>query len=76
MTTPETRLITATDAVKAGAAALEDAKNLLQDLCFEEPDLSVQDRWLLRSVRSCLIQAISIVDRCVGGLIRLTDRWQ
>lgn len=71
----DTRILSARDDVKASAAALDDARTAVNELLTEGPELSLVDQMLLDIIFKAMEQAVSILDRCVGGLVRIADRW-
>lgn len=71
----DTRLITSRDNAKAAAAALDDSRADIHELLTENPELGFMDRMLLEVIAKSLEQALGIIDRCIGGLVRIADRW-
>lgn len=71
----DTRVIQALDNVKAGAACLDDARCSVHELLHETPQLSVVDQMLFDVIYTALEKSLRIVDRCLGGLTRIADRW-
>lgn len=71
----DTRIISACDNAKASAAALDDARTDVHELLTESPELGFMNRMLLEVILKAMEQAVGILDRCVGGLVRIADRW-
>ncbi|ALA48704.1 hypothetical protein I5H37_gp060 [Mycobacterium phage Filuzino] len=71
----DTRVITARDDAKAGAAALDDARCALHELLSEGPQLPFLDREALELNLELVSKALSRVDAVIGSLDRLADRW-
>lgn len=71
----DTRIIAAAEDTKASAAALDDARTKVHELLTEGPKLSVLDQMLLDIILKAMEQAVGILDRCIGGLVRIADRW-
>ncbi|AYB69295.1 hypothetical protein SEA_GALACTIC_61 [Mycobacterium phage Galactic] len=71
----DTRVITARDDAKAGAAALDDARCVLHELLNEGPPLPFLDREALELNLEVVSKALSRVDAVIGSLDRIADRW-
>ncbi|AAN07988.1 hypothetical protein M609_gp064 [Mycobacterium phage Job42] len=71
----DTRVITARDDAKAGAAALDDARCALHELLSEGPPLQFLDREALELNLDVVNKALSRVDAVIGSLDRIADRW-
>ncbi|WRQ08561.1 hypothetical protein JDBV01_00405 [Mycobacterium phage mcgavigan] len=71
----DTRVITARDDAKAGAAALDDVRCALHELLSEGPQLPFLDREALELNLEVVNKALSRVDAVIGSLDRLADRW-
>lgn len=69
----DSRVQTALDDLKAGAAAIDDARCTVADL-LEECSISDRDQMALQAMRDAMNLIIEKSNAVIGGLVRVQER--
>lgn len=70
----DTRAIQALDDVKAGTAALDDARGTLVDLLAESPPFSERDIQALEANQAALSRMLLRANAVIGSMTRILER--